>query len=474
MGKEASDKLEWKINVDGGTSEKEILMPESGPFHRIWQGLKIMLRDPIFRIRKFLERAWSLAIAEPKKVIHGFKVGLALSLVSLFYYMRPLYDGFGGNAMWAVMTVVVVFEYTVGATLCKCINRATGTFLAGSLGLGVHWIASHSGDKFEPIILGTSVFLLASAATFSRFIPSVKSRFDYGAMIFILTFSLVSISGYRLDKLFEMAHQRVSTIAIGTSLCIIITMLFCPTWAGNELHSLIHSNLEKLADSLDGSVAGYFTSNCNHDFSKKMESYKCVLNSKAAEDSLANFARWEPAHGPFNYWHPWKQYLKVGSALRRCGYCIGTINSSINSEFEAPEFLKKHLHNACTTLSSHASNVLRELATVMATTTKSSKINFFVGEMQHAVKELRNTMICLPNCYPTTRPPPPLECDGKAGITTKATTLSMTEILPVATVMSLLIETAVRIEDIAEQVNDLAEQADFKPATSKKVQSVKN
>jgi hypothetical protein len=46
--------------------------------------------------------------------VHGLKVGLALTLVSVFYYSRPLYDGVGGAAMWAVLTVVVVFEYTVG------------------------------------------------------------------------------------------------------------------------------------------------------------------------------------------------------------------------------------------------------------------------------------------------------------------------------------------------------------------------
>lgn len=42
------------------------------------------------------------------------KVGLSLALVSIFYYTRPLYDGVGGAAMWAIMTVVVIFEYTVG------------------------------------------------------------------------------------------------------------------------------------------------------------------------------------------------------------------------------------------------------------------------------------------------------------------------------------------------------------------------
>lgn len=80
----------------------------------------------------------------------------------------------------------------------------------------------------------------------------MKARFDYGAMIFILTFSLVSVSGYRVDKLLELAHERLSTIAIGASICIFTTVLFCPVWAGQELHSLIVTNIQKLADSLNG------------------------------------------------------------------------------------------------------------------------------------------------------------------------------------------------------------------------------
>lgn len=42
------------------------------------------------------------------------KVGLSLALVSIFYYTRLLYDGVGEAAMSSIMTVVAVFEYTVG------------------------------------------------------------------------------------------------------------------------------------------------------------------------------------------------------------------------------------------------------------------------------------------------------------------------------------------------------------------------
>lgn len=51
---------------------------------------------------------------DPRRILHSFKVGLALTFVSLLYYLRPLYDGFGMAGIWAVLTVVVVFEYSVG------------------------------------------------------------------------------------------------------------------------------------------------------------------------------------------------------------------------------------------------------------------------------------------------------------------------------------------------------------------------
>lgn len=52
---------------------------------------------------------------DPRRVIHSLKVGLAITLVSTaFYYLDPLYHGFGSSAMWAVFTVIVISEFSVG------------------------------------------------------------------------------------------------------------------------------------------------------------------------------------------------------------------------------------------------------------------------------------------------------------------------------------------------------------------------
>ncbi|XP_074282462.1 aluminum-activated malate transporter 10-like [Silene latifolia] len=459
-------RLEWRINVPDGTTK--VLEPERGLIARVGHGFQSLIIGFFKKIRRFLIESWKIGVAEPKKFIHCLKVGLALCVVSLFYYMRPLYEGVGGNAMWAVMTVVVVFEYTVGATICKSVNRAVATTVAGSLGVGIHWIASQCGQKYEPIVLGASVFIFASVVTFSRFIPTVKARFDYGALIFILTFSLVSVSGYRVDKLVDMAHQRVTTIAIGTSLCILTSMLIWPAWAGSQLHHQTISNLEKLAVSLEGYVAEYFSSEetddvAEDDLNKKLLGYKCILNSKATEETMANLARWEPAHARFYFGYPWQQYLKIGAAARNCAYCIDNLNSCIDSEMQAPEFLKQHIRDYCMKVSNSSSKVLKELAKTIKSNTKSSTIELLVDEMNIEVEDLQNTLKSL--SYQTVLPQETMDENHES-----PENASMLEVLSLGTLVTLLIEAVGRIEEIAEVVDELANKAEFKTQNEKKPQ----
>lgn len=57
---------------------------------------------------------WKVGKDDPRRAIHSLKVGAALTLVSFLYLLEPLFKGIGQNAMWAVMTVVVVMEFTAG------------------------------------------------------------------------------------------------------------------------------------------------------------------------------------------------------------------------------------------------------------------------------------------------------------------------------------------------------------------------
>ncbi|XP_027364576.1 aluminum-activated malate transporter 10-like [Abrus precatorius] len=440
--------VEWRIKIEDDDTLKGVVV---GCMWAITAGLAL-------KLCKFGKKAWELGVNDTRKIIHCLKVGVALSAVSLFYYLKPLYDGVGGNAMWAVVTVVVVFEYTAGATIYKTVNRMCGTSLAGFLAIGVHWVASKAGEQLEPIIVGASLFLLASAATFSRFIPTIKARFDYGAMIFILTFSLVSVSGYRVDELLGMAQYRMSTIIIGSIMCIIVSVTISPIWAGQELHVLVTGNLDKLANSLEGCVAQYFDSNeapeagSDEESNKKLLGYKCVLSSKATEESMANLARWEPARGRFNFRHPWKQYVKIGASMRSCASCIDALIGCINSDNKSSDEMKKNMSSICMKVGGNTGSVIRELASTIRNMTKSSKVDILVTEMNSAAEELRNLLKSNPNLVN----PPSHNAEGIE--------IPLMEIIQVVTVASLLIEIVGRVEGIVKAVEELSHLAEFEPA----------
>ena len=94
----------------------------------------------------------------------------------------------------------------------------------------------------------------AGVVTFVRFFPKMKARYDYGLLIFILTFCLICVSGYRDDEVLDMANIRLSTVLIGGATAVIICLCICPVWAGDDLHNLVALNMEKLANSLQGNT----------------------------------------------------------------------------------------------------------------------------------------------------------------------------------------------------------------------------
>ncbi|KAL6899496.1 hypothetical protein ACP4OV_006154 [Aristida adscensionis] len=452
--RDAQGGLEWRVTVPEGASVT--VEHEAGAAARAWAWLVAGAAVAASRVAGSARRVWRIAADDPRKAVHGLKVGLALALVSVFYYTRPLYDGVGGAAMWAIMTVVVVFEYTVGGSVYKSFNRAVATASAGVLALGVHWVASKSGDKLEPIILSASLFLLAAAATFSRFIPTVKARFDYGVTIFILTYSLVAVSGYRVDELAVLAQQRLSTIAIGVFICLGVSVLICPVWSGQELHRLTARNMEKLADAVEGCVEDYFAAGETSTPSQsqgKSEGYKCVLNSKASEDSHANLARWEPAHGRFGFRHPYGQYAKVGAAMRACAYCVEALGSCAGAELQAPEHVKRLLRDVCTRVAAQCARVLREASGSVGTMTSSRALDFAVADMNTAVHELQGDMRSLPMKLADEKP-------AEAA----ASSSSLMDTMPLFTVASLLVEISVRVEGVVDAVDTLATLANFKQA----------
>jgi len=95
--------------------------------------------------------------------------------------------------------------------------------------------------------------MVGSAATYMRFIPCIKKNYDYGVVIFLLTFNLLTVSSNRVDHhVLKIARDRFYTIVIGCGVCLLMSLLVFPNWSGEDLHNSTASKLEGLAKSLEG------------------------------------------------------------------------------------------------------------------------------------------------------------------------------------------------------------------------------
>ncbi|KAI4301270.1 hypothetical protein L6164_034564 [Bauhinia variegata] len=268
-----------------------------------------------------------------KKIVHSIKVGVSLVLVSLLYLLDPLYEQVGENAMWAIMTVVVVFEFTAGATLGKGLNRGIGTISGVGLGCLAALFAQYVGGVGHPIIIAIFVFIFGAAATYLRLVPNIKKRYDYGVLIFVLTFNLVVVSGLRAEQVLQLARQRLLTILLGFIVCISVSVFVFPLWASDELHRSIVSRFQHLSSAIQGCLedSAQLVDEKEREPKARLGACKSMLDTRLKDETLVNFAKWEPWHGRFGFSHPWEEYLKIGDVLRELAAIVVSLGSCLQS-----------------------------------------------------------------------------------------------------------------------------------------------
>ncbi|XP_052170736.1 aluminum-activated malate transporter 8-like [Diospyros lotus] len=376
---------------------------------------------------------------DARRIIHSVKVGIALVLVSLLYLLDPVYKQVGENAMWAIMTVVVIFEFTAGATISKGLNRGIGTILGGGLGCLAAILADVVGGIGNVVVVGTSVFVFGAAAAYFRYVPTIKRRYEYAALIFILTFNLVVVSGLRAEKIMNLARERLSTIGMGFTICIFTSLLLFPIWASDELHNSLASKFEKLASCVEGCLEEYFKpvdekeSQCSAQFT----SCKSLLYSKANEESLANFARWEPWHGRFGLFYPWDKYLEIGNVLRELAISIIALEGCLQSSLQPSSALRQSIQEPCEAVGSLLGWILRELGESIMKMERCKPKALIAPKLQSMKLELSRVSS-----------PYKLEADDHGG-------------LAAASSVFLMMEMVKKVELLATKVEELGEVAGF-------------
>ncbi|KAK1263320.1 Aluminum-activated malate transporter 2 [Acorus gramineus] len=254
-------------------------------------------------------------------------------------------------------------------------------------------------------------------------------------MVFVCSFSLFSMSGYRVQDLVTLGHRRLSTVAVGVAACICVSMFICPVWAGGDLRHLVALNIELLASSLEGLSTEYFVENDKEgeDVGKEKKNpfkgYQSVLNSKSTQEALANFARWEPGHGQIQFLHPWKHYLKIGALTRKCACRIQSLHLVLDSGNQPPLEMNTTTRLVLHKLSSESGKALSDLASSIRSTTTPS---FDGTVLADELKSILFDAMLVPGA------------------------------LKLATATSLLIEIVTSVERIAGSVGELARKARFR------------
>lgn len=310
-----------------------------------------------------------------------FKAGLAATVASILCFLPPIYSSIDMNGVWAVVTVDMVLEASVGLTISKGINRTLGTLVAALMALFVNLLAPSWGS-YEPYFILACVFLGAAIPTVFKFRRPFKDKWNYAVVMSMITFHLLILSGasaggggvpvpadytdddpnptdpatpallafaYNVKKL-SLPLIRLCTIAIGFLVAALVNLSFAPHFAGDTVNRLVAKNFHTAGTVVDRCVRDYSSGTVLEPVPEVLRkktpldniytSFYEILAADSEVDKLMKAVPFEPCHGRFVWGFPWDLYADIIDNLRYAIYDVIALDACLRAEIQAPHFVR--------------------------------------------------------------------------------------------------------------------------------------
>ncbi|KAK9073643.1 hypothetical protein SSX86_006237 [Deinandra increscens subsp. villosa] len=104
-------------------------------------------------VKGFLVNVYEMGQSDPRQIIFAAKSGLALAFVSVLIFFKEPFSYISHHSIWAILTVINIFEFSIGGTFYKGIIGGYGIFFAGIPALGMAQLSTLAGEWQEFVVV---------------------------------------------------------------------------------------------------------------------------------------------------------------------------------------------------------------------------------------------------------------------------------------------------------------------------------
>lgn len=203
------------------------------------------------------------------RIIHTLKIALALSIVALGNWIKPV-----PHFIWAMVTIVIIMMGLpqVGGAIEKSLQRAIGTLIGSAYGVFLVVAIDSYWNLMGLLILGVCVVVLLNAG-----------RYSYAYLV--TGFTMIIVIGDANHDTSE-ALWRSANILIGCVIAVLVSLFVLPIKAKQDWRAQLGKSFSLMASVLDNHVKASSDSELPAERSKLENAMKAVLAQKKLLFSL--------------------------------------------------------------------------------------------------------------------------------------------------------------------------------------------